>query len=177
MMFCVAHFTCFVKQAMYTSNVNSSPHTLSTFYQWYYYKLKKREKGLKEVAKINKNLHAVGLCDRGGFVVLWEQKANTVCYSSFKWQVNHAVKKRYIYVQNKLVLFIQNAWFNMPHGRFIIWADFTYVVHQLQLQTDYYIQIIIVVYYPFSFLKPLLNMIKTSLQTMVNTAIQNPLIT
>jgi hypothetical protein len=39
----------------------------------------------------------------------------------------------------------------MPDGRFIIWTDFTYVVHQLQLQTDYYIQIIIEVYYPFFF--------------------------
>lgn len=43
--------------------------------------------------------------------------------------------------------------FNKSNGGFITWTDFTYVLHQLQLQTDYYIQIITVTYTLFFFLK------------------------
>jgi len=71
------------------------------------------------VDKINKNLHAVGVTGQE----LWcsESKKQTL-YVILHVAGNHQVKKRYIYVQNKLVLFIQNVQFNMPDGRFIIWT-------------------------------------------------------
>jgi len=67
---------------MYTSNVIAA-HILCLLSNSAIITSSKNEKrDVKEVTKINKNLHAIGLCDRAGIVVLWKQKADTACYSS-----------------------------------------------------------------------------------------------
>jgi len=77
---------------MYTSNVIAA-HILCLLSNSAIITSSKNEKrDVKEVAKINKNLHAVGLCDRAG---MWcsESKKQTL-YVILHVAGNHQVKKK-----------------------------------------------------------------------------------